>query len=150
MTTKVQTLVNAAQAILDRADHEGRPLSAAEITTVRDLTDQATLAKSIETLGQQLGGAIEGADGGLYAAMHAQGYDRISNPAVTVPFALFGATASFDGDYKDAVRYDVTSPPLGSDSRFLFPSLQTQGVIRTARRSRRSGRRPGRSRRCRT
>ena len=48
--------------------------------------------------------------------------------AVEVPFSTFGATASFSGDFKDGVRYDLTSPPLGSDSRFLFPSLAQQSV----------------------
>jgi hypothetical protein len=129
MTSKTETLISHAQSILDAADAAGRYLSAAECQQVRDLTDRATLQKDIERLGARLSspGGSEEASGGLYAAMAGQGYNRIEHPSVSVPFNVFG-TGSFDGDYGDAVRYDVAAPPLGADSRFLFPSLAQQSV----------------------
>jgi hypothetical protein len=69
-----------------------------------------------------LGGGYAG--GGLYSAIMAQGFDRKSRPDVTVSYKA----ATFDGSIEESNRRVTTSPALGADTRFLWPSLPTTPI----------------------
>jgi hypothetical protein len=123
------TYADEAQKIVDRVDAEGRRMSAAE----RDQVDALILRENVARLGNMLSDDPDdtgNTSGGLAGAMKAAGYDRRERPGVEVPFNAFrfGAAATFSGDYADAVPSVKTSPPLGADSRFLYPSLRRERV----------------------
>lgn len=125
--TNRQSLVSRAQQIVNLAEGEGRGLTGSERDTINALLDGIALDKQMETFGRQMSTPIGGV-GGLYGAMTTAGYDRRSHPSVVVPFSTFGAAASFDGDYSDAIPVRRVAAPLGADSRFLYPEFPVQGV----------------------
>lgn len=133
MTTDTRLLNTKAQTIIDAAKREGRGLTAAERATVESLIKQIEDTKALDAAVAEMGAAMSGNhhDGrGLFAAIRTAGFDRREHPSVVVPFgaATFGAVASFDGDYADARRIDITSPPLGADQRFLYPVFASKPV----------------------
>jgi hypothetical protein len=125
-------LIERGHRIIDTVRAEGRGLTEAERAELDGIMLNAKIQKMSDAMASEPSGGSQ-PYGGLYGALMFAGYNRRSSPAAYVPFATFGtptfgAAATFDGDYSDAVRIERPSPPLGADRRFLFPLLPSEGV----------------------
>jgi hypothetical protein len=119
MTTATwQGLRDRAQEIVDRAQREGRGLSATENAEARTLIDNAKLLRGIAQLGAQMSSEPGGAIGGAFGAIQAAGWE-LGGPSVTIPYGAVLISEAGDA----APLREVGIVPQGVDTRRLYPAI---------------------------
>lgn len=143
LKAELVTKLQPAREIAAKAEREQRDFTPSERQTVKAaLADAKNIQERIKGSGSE-GGAealmkalddfgkkvdLGSGTDSLSGALKAEGFDRISKPAVEVGFKA----ATFSGTADNSSKINVASPPLGADARYLYPVLQQEGVPASA------------------
>jgi hypothetical protein len=138
MNPQMQNLVAEAQALLDRAESEGRGLNRQEkrqadhlLEQVEEIKDNRHFGKaSTSTTGRSTKAEAVTTSLRFAQAIVAAGFNPKSNPSVTIPLrTALGKAPTLPG-VVDWNRADPVLVPMGRDVRFLNANLVQQSVDR--------------------